>query len=43
MRQFLTVEDGRELPLPPKNIAMWLPLRTPTFPDGPLHLNGNDW
>ena len=37
------VEDGRECPLPGKNIAMSYPLGMAAFPPGPIHLQGNDW
>lgn len=36
-------DDGREIPLPAKNIAMWLPLGRGDFPEGRIHLQGNDW
>jgi GNAT superfamily N-acetyltransferase len=42
-RAIVRVEDGAELPLPAKNIAMFHPLRVTQFPDGPVHLGGNDW
>ena len=42
-RPVVRVEGGRELPLPEQNVAMFLPLRVKTFPDGPIHLQGNDW
>lgn len=42
-RDIVRVEDGREKPLPAKNICMYLPLNGRAFPDGPIHLNGNDW
>ena len=36
-------EEGREVELPPKNIAMYFPLTRSEFPSGPIHLRGNDW
>ena len=35
--------DGREKPLVKGNLPMWCPLVTKVFPDGEVHLNGNDW
>ena len=37
------VEEGKELPLPGKNIAMSYPLVRGEFPGGTIHLRGNDW
>lgn len=37
------LEDGRPLPLPKDNIAMFLPFRLDGIPSGVLHLCGNDW
>lgn len=37
------VENGGELPLPAKNIAMFHPLGVAVFPAGRIHLGGNDW
>lgn len=42
-RQVIRVENGRELPLPGRNIAMFYPLRVRHFPTGSIHLGGNDW
>lgn len=42
-REAIRVEEGRELPLPGKNIAMYHPLKLTQFPDGIIHLCGNDW
>jgi predicted acetyltransferase len=36
-------ENGDEKPLPEKNIAMEYPLQKNTFPEGDIHLQGNDW
>ena len=36
-------ETGAEVPLPEKNICMFYPLRQLSFPQGPIHLQGNDW
>jgi len=36
-------EHGREVPIPAKNIAMYHPLQRRAFPDGDIHLQGNDW
>ncbi len=36
-------ENGAELHLPGKNIAMFHPLRIEDFPSGIIHLMGNDW
>jgi GNAT superfamily N-acetyltransferase len=41
--EIVRTEDGCELPLPAKNIAMFYPLRVASFPAGRLHLGGNDW
>ena len=41
--QITRVAEGRELPLPEGNIAMFLPLARPDFPSGDIHLRGNDW
>jgi hypothetical protein len=42
-RPIIRVEDGRELPLPAKNIALFHPLRVRELPQGLIHLGGNDW
>ena len=42
-RPILRVEDGQELPLPAKNIALFHPLRVRQLPEGLIHLGGNDW
>lgn len=42
-REVVRVDEGREAPLPDKNMAMYFPLRTRAFPDGVIHLRGNDW
>jgi GNAT superfamily N-acetyltransferase len=42
-RQAVRIEAGREMPLPEKNITMFFPLRLAQFPDGLIHLRGNDW
>ena len=42
-RQVVRVEEGCELPLPEKNIAMIYPMGDANFPDEPIHLGGNDW
>lgn len=42
-RETVRVEDGRELPIPGKNIAMFHPLAVKEFPGGLIHLRGNDW
>ena len=36
-------EDGNEVDVPSKNLAMFFPLARPDFPDGDIHLQGNDW
>lgn len=36
-------EQGAEIPLPDKNIAMFHPLKVVEFPTGTIHLQGNDW
>ena len=41
--QVLRLHEGREVRLPDKNIAMFHPLRIAAFPDGPIHLQGDDW
>ena len=42
-RQVIRVEEGRELPIPGKNIAMFYPIGVADFPEGMVHLRGNDW
>ena len=36
-------ERGLDAALPTKNITMFYPLATSEFPDGSVHLQGNDW
>jgi len=36
-------ENGKEIALPEKNIAMFHPLKLAVFPTGEIHLRGNDW
>ena len=36
-------ENGDELALPDKNIAMFYPLKVKGFPVGTVHIQGNDW
>ena len=36
-------ENGSEVPVPGKNIAMFYPLKATGFPAGLIHLRGNDW
>ena len=36
-------QKGFEAPIPEGNIAMFYPLRKNEFPDGTIHLQGNDW
>ena len=38
-----TDENGHDVPIPEKNIGMYLPLVRTDFPDGVIHLQGNDW
>ena len=35
--------DGVEKPLADGNLPMWLALAKKSFPDGAVHLGGNDW
>jgi len=35
--------DGREISIPEKNIVMYYPLVKKNFPEGNIHLQGNDW
>jgi len=35
--------DGREVPIPAKNLGMFYPLVRDDFPAGEVHLQGNDW
>lgn len=42
-RGVIRVEDGAEKQLPTKNIGMCLALKNEPFPDGDIHLCGNDW
>ena len=36
-------ENGEETDLPSKNISMYHPLARSEFPDGDIHMQGNDW
>lgn len=36
-------DEGRDCPIPGKNIAMYFPLVQKVFPQGEIHLQGNDW
>jgi GNAT superfamily N-acetyltransferase len=36
-------ENGNEVEIAVKNLAMFYPLRQPSFPQGVLNLGGNDW
>ena len=38
-----TDETGQEVSLPEKNIAMFYPISLRAFPQGIIHLQGNDW
>jgi GNAT superfamily N-acetyltransferase len=38
-----TDDAGKNRLLPDRNILMFYPLSRARFPDGPIHLNGNDW
>ena len=43
-RQIIRVDkNGIEMPLPEGNVSMWHRLLEKTFPDGDIHLQGNDW
>lgn len=42
-RTVIRVDNGQEVAIPDKNITMYLPLVRPEFPDGVIHLQGNDW
>ncbi len=42
-RPITCTSDGHDKPLPGKNIVMIYPLALRILPDGPLHLQGNDW
>jgi predicted N-acetyltransferase YhbS len=42
-REVIRMEDSCEMPLPEKNVTMYYPLRDAAFPEGLLHLCGNDW
>jgi predicted N-acetyltransferase YhbS len=35
--------DGREVPIPKKNLGMFYPVTRDDFPAGEIHLQGNDW
>ncbi len=43
VREVIRIEDGREIPIPGKNIALFYPIRITHFPGGLVHLQGNDW
>ena len=36
-------ENGKHIPFPVKNIAMFFPLKMQEFPRGSINLQGNDW
>lgn len=38
-----TNDDGANARLPEGSNAMWMPARTATWPEGDIHLCGNDW
>jgi GNAT superfamily N-acetyltransferase len=42
-REIVRIEEGRRLPLPGENVALFYPLRVAQFPAGPIDLCGNDW
>jgi GNAT superfamily N-acetyltransferase len=43
-RRILRIDDeGREVPIPEKNLGMFYPLTRDDFPGGEIHLQGNDW
>jgi len=35
-------ENGKNIPLPAKNITMFFPLKLQAFPEGTINLQGND-
>ena len=43
VREVVRTEDGRDISIPDKNIAMFYPLQISVFPAGLVHLRGNDW
>ncbi len=42
-RTVIRVDEGRDVAIPDKNITLYLPLARTGFPDGIIHLQGNDW
>jgi len=42
-REIIRIDDGVEKLIPGKNVAMFLPLDRDDFPEGDIHLMGNDW
>jgi len=42
-RAVVRQEDGKTLPLPEGNVAMWLPMCLTELPQGTIDLCGNDW
>lgn len=42
-RNAIRTENGRDIPIPDKNIAMYYPLSLRDFPTGGIRLQGNDW
>ena len=42
-RDLLVGSGAEESPAPAGNVSMFYPLDVSVFPDGPIHLCGNDW
>ncbi len=43
VRDVIRTENGQDLPIPDKNIAMYYPIKVKSLPEGIIHLRGNDW
>ena len=43
LRDVIRTENGRDISIPNKNIAMYLPMKMKALPEGAIHLQGNDW
>lgn len=43
VRKIIRVDQGREIEMAGRNIAMFYPLSIKEFPEGIIHLRGNDW
>jgi len=42
-RKALYIEAGKEIEIPPENVAMYYPFKEKNFPPGDIHLLGDKW